>query len=34
MLGLLTGILYFAGTLYWITGVMVMYGDLAPGSPC
>src|SRR4029077_7045137 len=28
-LGLLTGTIYFAGTLYWITGVMAMYGDLA-----
>ena len=28
-LGLLTGIVYFAGTLYWITRVMVMYGDLS-----
>jgi apolipoprotein N-acyltransferase len=25
-----TGVVYFAGTLYWITRVMVMYGDLAP----
>jgi len=30
VLGLLTGVLYFTGTLYWITRVMVMYGDLAP----
>jgi apolipoprotein N-acyltransferase len=29
-LGLLTGTLYFTGTLYWITRVMVKYGDLAP----
>ena len=29
-LGLLTGIVYFTGTLYWITRVMVMYGDLTP----
>ena len=29
-LGLVTGLLYFAGTLYWITRVMVMYGDLTP----
>ena len=29
-LGLLTGLVYFAGTLYWITRVMVMYGDLSP----
>ena len=28
VLGLLTGVVYFAGTLYWITDVMVMYGDL------
>jgi apolipoprotein N-acyltransferase len=28
-LGLTTGIIYFAGTLYWITRVMVMYGNLA-----
>jgi apolipoprotein N-acyltransferase len=28
VLGLLTGVIYFAGTLYWITDVMVMYGDL------
>jgi apolipoprotein N-acyltransferase len=27
-LGLVTGIVYFTGTLYWITRVMVMYGDL------
>jgi apolipoprotein N-acyltransferase len=29
LLGLLTGVSYFAGTLYWITDVMVMYGDLS-----
>ena len=29
-LGLLTGVVYFTGTLYWITRVMVMYGDLTP----
>jgi apolipoprotein N-acyltransferase len=29
-LGLVAGIVYFTGTLYWITRVMVMYGDLAP----
>jgi apolipoprotein N-acyltransferase len=29
-LGLVTGIVYFTGTLYWITRVMVMYGDLTP----
>jgi apolipoprotein N-acyltransferase len=29
-LGLLTGVVYFAGTLYWITGVMAVYGGLAP----
>ena len=28
-LGLLSGIVYFAGTLYWITRVMVMYGELS-----
>ena len=28
-LGLVTGVVYFAGTLYWITGVMAMYGGLA-----
>jgi apolipoprotein N-acyltransferase len=28
-LGLVTGIVYFIGTLYWITGVMAMYGDMA-----
>jgi apolipoprotein N-acyltransferase len=29
-LGLVTGIVYFTGTLYWITHVMVMYGALQP----
>jgi apolipoprotein N-acyltransferase len=29
-LGLITGLLYFAGTLYWITRVMVVYGSLHP----
>jgi apolipoprotein N-acyltransferase len=28
VLGLLSGVIYFVGTLYWITDVMVMYGDL------
>ena len=28
MLGLLTGVIYFTGTLYWITRVMARYGDL------
>jgi apolipoprotein N-acyltransferase len=28
LLGLTTGIIYFTGTLYWITGVMAMYGGL------
>ena len=28
-LGLLAGVVYFTGTLYWITGVMATYGDLA-----
>ena len=27
-LGLTTGIVYFTGTLYWITRVMVVYGGL------
>jgi apolipoprotein N-acyltransferase len=27
-LGLLTGLIYFTGTLYWITQVMAMYGGL------
>ena len=27
-LGLVTGIVYFTGTLYWITRVMAMYGDM------
>ena len=26
--GLITGLVYFTGTLYWITNVMAMYGDL------
>jgi apolipoprotein N-acyltransferase len=30
LLGLLTGVTYFTGTLYWITRVMVRYGDLQP----
>jgi apolipoprotein N-acyltransferase len=29
MLGLVAGLIYFAGTLYWITRVMVVYGGLA-----
>jgi len=29
-LGLATGVLYFAGTLYWITNVMKQYGGLPP----
>ncbi len=29
-LGLLGGGIYFTGTLYWITRVMAVYGDLAP----
>ena len=28
-LGLLTGVVYFAGSLYWITRVMVLYGGLS-----
>jgi len=30
MLGLIAGLVYFTGTLYWITRVMVLYGDLQP----
>ena len=29
-LGLIAGLVYFTGTLYWITRVMVLYGDLQP----
>jgi apolipoprotein N-acyltransferase len=29
-LGLTTGVVYFTGTLYWITRVMVVYGGLHP----
>jgi apolipoprotein N-acyltransferase len=29
LLGLTTGVVYFAGTLYWITGVMAIYGGLS-----
>jgi apolipoprotein N-acyltransferase len=29
-LGLIAGLVYFSGTLYWITRVMIRYGDLAP----
>jgi apolipoprotein N-acyltransferase len=28
-LGLVTGVVFFTGTLYWITGVMAVYGGLA-----
>jgi apolipoprotein N-acyltransferase len=28
-LGLTTGVVYFTGTLYWITGVMAVYGGMA-----
>src|SRR5262249_38382284 len=28
-LGLINGVVYFGGTLYWITSVMVLYGGLA-----
>ena len=28
-LGLLTGVIYFTGTLYWITRVMAVYGDMS-----
>lgn len=30
VLGLVTGVVYFAGTLYWISRVMVVYGGLQP----
>lgn len=29
-LGLVTGVVYFTGTVYWITRVMVVYGGLQP----
>ena len=29
-LGVVTGVIYFAGTLYWIGGVMAQHGGLAP----
>ena len=29
LLGLVTGVVYFTGTLYWITRVMAVYGDLS-----
>jgi apolipoprotein N-acyltransferase len=29
VLGLVTGVVYFTGTLYWITHVMATYGDMA-----
>lgn len=28
-LGLITGVIYFAGTLYWMTGVMAQYGAIS-----
>jgi len=31
-LGLLTGVIYFAGAVYWITRVMVVYGGLLPAA--
>jgi apolipoprotein N-acyltransferase len=31
LLGLITGLIYFTGTLYWITLVMAVYGGLATG---
>jgi apolipoprotein N-acyltransferase len=31
-LGLATGVVYFTGTLYWITRVMVVYGGLPAGA--
>jgi apolipoprotein N-acyltransferase len=30
MLGLIAGLIYFTGTLYWITRVMIVYGGLRP----
>jgi len=30
VLGLVTGVIYFSGTLYWITQVMTVYGGIAP----
>ena len=32
LLGVVAGVVYFTGTLYWITGVMVVYGGLAPAA--
>jgi apolipoprotein N-acyltransferase len=29
LLGLTTGVIYFAGTLYWISRVMAVYGDIS-----
>jgi apolipoprotein N-acyltransferase len=29
VLGVLAGVIYFAGTLYWVTGVMATYGGLS-----
>ena len=29
-LGLLTGVIYFTGTLYWITRLMIVYGGMQP----
>ena len=29
-LGLTSGVIYFAGTLYWMSGVMAVYGGLHP----
>ena len=29
-LGLATGVVYFAGTLYWVGGVMTLYGGISP----
>ncbi len=30
LLGVMTGVVYFAGTLYWIGGVMAVHGGLSP----
>jgi apolipoprotein N-acyltransferase len=31
LLGLVTGVVYFSGTLYWLTDVMTMFGGLSGG---
>jgi len=32
LLGFLTGLVYFSGTLYWLTDVMTTFGDLGRGT--